>query len=39
MGYTRKYRFRGGGQGNEQKRFWLLVLVALLIGFGIIYFF
>jgi hypothetical protein len=39
MGYTRKYRYKGGNQGAEQKRFWLLILVGLLIGAGIIYFF
>lgn len=39
MGYIRKYRYRGGGQGDEQKRFWILIFIALLIGAGIIYFF
>ncbi len=39
MTYTRKYRYRGGGQGAEQKRFWLLILIGLLLGAGIIYFF
>lgn len=37
--YTRNYRFKSGNQGNENNRFWLLLLLALAIGFGIIYFF
>jgi hypothetical protein len=39
MSYIRKYRYRGGGQGDEHKRFWLLVLIGLAIGAGIVYFF
>ena len=37
--YKRKYRFRSGNQGNENKRFWILVLLALALGAAIIYFF
>lgn len=39
MDYKRKYRYKGVNPGNEQKRFWLLVLIALAIGAAIVYFF
>jgi hypothetical protein len=39
MRYVRKYRYRGGGQGDEQKYFWLFILLGLAIGAAIVYFF
>lgn len=35
----RNYRFKGVNPGSEQKRFWILILIALVIGAAIIYFF
>lgn len=37
--YKRKYRFKGVNPGNENKRFWILIIIALAIGAAIIYFF
>lgn len=37
--YKREYHFRGGHQASENKRFWLLLLIALAIGAAIMYFF
>ena len=35
----RNYRFKGINPGKEQRRFWILILLALAIGAAIIYFF
>ena len=35
----RNYRYKGVNPGREQRRFWLLVIIALAIGAAIIYFF
>ncbi len=35
----RNYRFKGINPGNEQKRFWILIVLALAIGAAIAYFF
>ncbi|TQM52542.1 hypothetical protein BDE36_4363 [Arcticibacter tournemirensis] len=37
--YTRNYRFRGGNTGSEQKRFWIFLVIGLLIGMAIVYLF
>lgn len=37
--YKRKYRYKGIDPDAEQKRFWLMLLIALAIGGVIIYFF
>ncbi|HYK77435.1 MAG TPA: hypothetical protein VEV16_10685 [Daejeonella sp.] len=34
----RNYRFKGGKSDNEQKRFWILLLIALAICAAIVYF-
>ena len=35
----RNYRYKGINPGKEQRRFWILILIALAIGAAIIYFF
>ncbi len=35
----RNYRYKGINPGSEQKRFWLLMLIGLLLGAAIIYLF
>jgi hypothetical protein len=35
----RNYHYRGVNPGKEQRRFWILILIALAIGAAIIYFF
>lgn len=35
----RNYRYKGANPDKEQKNFWILIFVALLIGAAIIYFF
>ena len=35
----RNYRFKGVNPATEQKRFWILIFIALAIGAAIIYFF
>ena len=35
----RNYRYKGINPGREQRRFWLLIVIALAIGAAIIYFF
>ena len=35
----RNYRFKGINPDKEQRRFWILMLLALAIGAAIIYFF
>ena len=37
--YKRKYRFKSGTQSSETKQFWIFILIGLLIGATIIYFF
>lgn len=37
--YKRKYRFKGVNPDNENKRFWILIIIALAIGAAIVYFF
>jgi len=36
---TRNYRYKGINPGNEQKRFWITILIAIAIGAAIIYLF
>ena len=36
---TRNYRFKGGNTGGEQKSFWVLLMIGLLIGVAIVYLF
>jgi hypothetical protein len=35
----RNYRYKGINPGSEQKRFWLMLLIALAIVAAILYFF
>jgi hypothetical protein len=35
----RNYRYKGINPGKEQRNFWILITVALVIGAAIIYFF
>ena len=35
----RNYHFKGVNPGNETRRFWILILIALAIGAAIVYFF
>lgn len=35
----RNYRYKGINPASEQKRFWILIIIALAIGAAIIYFF
>ncbi len=35
----RNYRFKGINPRNEQKRFWILIIIALAIGASIVYLF
>lgn len=35
----RNYRYKGANTGNEQKNFWLWIIIALVIALAIIYFF
>lgn len=37
--YKRKYRFRSGNQSKENRLFWIFILIGLVIGAAIIYFF
>jgi hypothetical protein len=39
MKYKRDYHFKGVNPGTEQKRFWLVVLLGLLIAAAIVYLF
>lgn len=36
---TRNYRFKGTNPSNEQKRFWLAILIAIALSAAIIYLF
>jgi len=35
----RNYHYKGVNPGNEQRRFWILIVIALAIGAAIVYFF
>jgi len=37
--YKRKYRFRSGKQSTENRMFWIMILIALAIGFVIVRYF
>jgi len=39
MDYKRKYQFKSGNQSNENRFFWLFLMIGILIGAAIIYFF
>ena len=36
---TRNYRYKAGNSESEKKNFWIFVIVGILIGAAIIYFF
>lgn len=35
----RQYRYKGADPDNEQKRFWIFILIGILISAAIMYFF
>ena len=37
--YKRKYRFRSGNQSKENRLFWIMILIALAIGFVMVRYF
>jgi hypothetical protein len=39
MDYKRKYRFKSGNRGKENRQFWLMMLIAVAIAAAILYFF